>query len=334
MKRLYLFFLLLIISGCGQPGKTGNKSFSSSIKPQAKVLGADVYAWFPDGRVKKVSAGDGIYVHPCVHPEGGDVIFYGAVFDMPPRILKANLVNGEITALTPAGLASDNAVYSWDGKKIVFCSDRASGRKPASIEDVAKFPPPEDGIINIFIMDANGQNVRQLTSGPYQDQRPCFSPDGKTIAFVSNRGSSKGEFRLWSLAVEGNITRMADAKKPKLMNRDVLAYRPWWSKDGKSIYFFTDVDGRQRICQIPAEGGEFTTFANDDKGNSRGPFADPGSDVLLMHSTRDGIWKIWELPLDGVSEPRLLQPPGFPKATHPTRAKSGVITFDVWKVAN
>jgi hypothetical protein len=53
-----------------------------------------------------------------------------------------------------------------------------------------------------------------------------------------------------------------------------------------------------------------------------------------MHSTRDGIWKIWELPLDGVTPPKLLQPAGFPKATHPTRAKNGVITFDVWKVEN
>jgi len=327
MKRFYLLFLLLMVFGCGQQGDTKSKSFSSSIKPQAKVLGADVYAWFPDGKVKQVSAGDGIYIHPCVQPDGEYVIFYGAVSGMPPRIWKASLATGEITALTPAGFASDNAVYSWDGKRIVFCSDRTSGRKPASIEEVAKFPPPEEGIINIFTMDSNGQDVRQVTSGPYQDQRPCFSPDGKTIAFVSNRGGNKGEFKLWSLAVEGN-------KKPKLLNRSVLAYRPWFAKDGKSIYFFTDVNGRQRICEIPAEGGEFTTFANDDKGWSRGPFADPSGEVLLMHSNRDGIWKIWELPLDGVAPARLLQPPGFVKATHPTRAKNGVITFDVWRVEN
>jgi len=322
VKRLHLFFLAVMVAGCVQ----GGKSFSGSIKPQAKVLGADVYAWFPDGKVKKVSAGDGIYVHPCVQPDGKYVVFYGAVSG-PPRIFKADLITGEVIPLTPAGLASDNAVYSWDGKRIVFCSDRASGRKPASIEDVARFPPPEGGIINIFIMDSNGENVRQVTFGPYQDQRPCFSPDGKSIAFVSNRGGSKGQFRLWSVAVDGS-------EKPKLLNRDVLAYRPWWSKDGKWIYFFADVNGRQQICKIPSGGGEFVPFANDDKGWSRGPFADPGGEVLLMHSNRDGTWKIWELPLDGVSAPRLLQPPGFPKATHPTRAKNGVITFDVWKVAN
>ncbi len=326
MRWLYLLFLLLAVLGCGKLGKSKGGSFSSTVKPQAKVLGADVYAWFPEGKVEQISAGDGIYIHPCVHPEGGNVIFYGAVSG-PPRIWKADLITGEMKPLTQPDCASDNAAYSWDGRKIVFCSDRASGRKPANIEDVAKFPPPEDGIINIFTMDANGEDVRQITFGPYQDQRPCFSPDGKTIAFVSNRSGSKGEFRLWTLFVEGN-------KKPKLLNRDVLAYRPWWSKDGKLIYFFADVNGRQQICKIPAEGGNFVPFANDDKGNSRGPFADPGGDVLLMHSTRDGIWKIWELPLDEKTAPRLLQPPGFPKATHPTRAKNGIITFDVWRVQN
>ena len=83
---------------------------------------------------------------------------------------------------------------------------------------------------------------------------------------------------------------------------------------------------------MPAEGGDFEPLANDDKGLSRGPFTDPSGEVLLMHSNRTGIWKCWELPLDGKSPPRTIQPPGFVKATHPTRAKNGVMTFDVWRV--
>jgi hypothetical protein len=37
---------------------------------------ADVYAWYPDGEVKKISPGDGIYFQPCIHPEGKHVVYY------------------------------------------------------------------------------------------------------------------------------------------------------------------------------------------------------------------------------------------------------------------
>jgi len=303
----------------------GGKGFYKSAKPQAKVFGVDVFAWFPDGRVKQITGGDGIYVHPNIHPDGEQVIFFGAVSG-PARVYKAELDTGKMTPLTDAQSCNDNSVYSVDGRKIVFCSDRASGHEPASVEDVTRFPPCEDGIINIFTMDSDGGDVKQVTFGAHQDQRPCFSPDGKTIVFASNRDGGKTEFRLWSVGADGQ-------SEPKLLNETVLGYRPWFSQDGNWIYFFTDTGGgRHQMCKMPAAGGDYEVFANDDAGMSRGPFADPGGEVLLMHSTRSGIWKIWELPLDGVSEPRLLQPPDFEKATHPTRAKNGVITFDVWRV--
>jgi TolB protein len=328
MRRLVTLFLfceaVMMFAGCGE--SNNREGFDKSAKPQPKVLGADVFAWFADGTVKQITQGDGTYIHPCIHPDGEEVVFFGGVSG-PSRIWKANLITGEIIALTGPDSCSDNAVFSWDGRKIVFCSDRASGQKPARIADVARFPPPKDGVINIFTMDSDGKNVRQVTFGRHQDQRPCFSPDGKTIVFASNRSGTIAEFRLWSVAADGG-------EKPRLLQRSGLAYRPWYSADGEWIYFFSDVEGRQQICKIPAEGGKFVPLANDDRGSSRGPFVDPGGEVLLMHSNRNGIWKIWELPLDGITPPRLLQPPGFPKATHPTRARNGVITFDVWRVAN
>lgn len=91
---------------------------------------------------------------------------------------------------------------------------------------------------------------------------------------------------------------------------------------------FTSVNGRHQICRIPAGGGEISLLLNDDRGTSHGPFADPNGKSLLMHSTRGGKYGIWELPLDG-SPPRSIQPPGFEEALHATRAKNGVIAFDI-----
>jgi Tol biopolymer transport system component len=58
--------------------------------------------------------------------------------------------------------------YSPDGKQIVFCSDR-------------------DGDPDLYIMDRDGSNVRQLTNAPGYDGGPFFSPDGRWIVYRTDR---------------------------------------------------------------------------------------------------------------------------------------------------
>ena len=58
--------------------------------------------------------------------------------------------------------------YSPDGSQILFVSDR-------------------DGDPDIYVMDADGRNVRQLTNEPGYDGGPFFSPDGRFIAYRTDR---------------------------------------------------------------------------------------------------------------------------------------------------
>ena len=314
MKRLWLAIILVF----------GLSAFvnaaQEAAKPNISTLQfyADVFAWFPDGRVKKITAGDGIYYQPCIHPEGTHAVFSGNSSGSP-RVWKADLKTLEVIPLTPEDSGTRHPVFSWDGKRIVFSSDRASGQAAERVEDMkTNGLPPKNLTVNIFIMDSDGGNIKQVTTGPYQDQRPSFSPDGKNIAFVSNRS---GPPRLWVVPVDGST-------EPRPLQKQGWGYRPWYSVDGKWIFFFTDIKGRHHICKIPSEGGKLIPLPNDDIGQSHGPFADPGGESLLIHSNQRGIWSIWELPLDG-SPLRELTPPGIYGVTHPTRSKSGVITFDV-----
>jgi TolB protein len=256
-----------------------------------------------------------VYIQPHVHPVGTHVVFWGGEAG-PPRIWKADLATGEFVALTLPHVAARHPSYSFDGSRIVFAaslSSSAVGRK--SRIDWAGLPEADE-VTNLFVMDANGRGLRQITFGPYQDQRPCFSPDGSTVVFVSNRSGANA---LWSMSSDGG--------EPLPLLGPTNAYRPSFSVDRDWLFFYTRVDGRDRIAMVRAKGGQVSLFPNDDRGTSRGPFADPGGTHLLMHSNRDGAWGLWELPLDG-SPPRSVQPPGFDAAAHATRAANGVMTFD------
>ena len=281
---------------------------------------ADVFARFPDGHIQKVSPLDtGTYYQAHVHPKGSHVVFFGNKIG-PPRIWKANFTTRDCIALTQPTLGARHPAFSWDGSQIVFSAVSESGQKSERIEHMRSDGlPPADLMLNIFVMDIDGSNLQQLTWGPYQDQRPFFSPDGNTIAFVSNRGG--GRIRLFAVPTDGR-------DKPRPLQTSGWGYRPCFSVDGRWIFFVTGVNGRHQICRMPSEGGGLSPLLNDDQGRSHGPFPDPNGQYLLMHSSRGGRYGIWELPFDG-SPPRPIRLPGFKMAMHPTKAQNGTICFDV-----
>ena len=80
-----------------------------------------------------------------------------------------------VTNLTFSTLPFDELPdWSPDGTKIVFTSDL------------------DDPFVNheIYVMDANGENLVRLTNNPAGDYEPVWSPDGAKIAFVTERDSN------------------------------------------------------------------------------------------------------------------------------------------------
>ena len=78
----------------------------------------------------------------------------------------------------------NNSHPSWspDGKQIVFHSDR-------------------DGNQEIYLMNADGSNIRRLTNNPSIDRGPFWSPDGKKIGFHSDR---TGDLDIYTMNVDGS----------------------------------------------------------------------------------------------------------------------------------
>jgi dipeptidyl aminopeptidase/acylaminoacyl peptidase len=86
-------------------------------------------------------------------------------------------------------------------------------------------------ISRIWMMDSDGRNPRQLTTGDKSEYSPSFSPDGKQILFIS---SKEGSANFYLMYASGGEAR-------KLTNISTGVSDPVWSPDGKWIAFSSDV---------------------------------------------------------------------------------------------
>ncbi len=80
---------------------------------------------------------------------------------------------------------------------------------------------------HLFRLPVTGGTAEQLTFGPYYDTDSVFSPDGKQVAFVSDRDASEGNIFVLELAT-GQITQVT---------HEPWAVRPTWSPDGQAIVY-------------------------------------------------------------------------------------------------
>ena len=135
--------------------------------------------------------------------------------------------------------------WSPDGKRIAF-----SARRDGHFEN-------ELGITyEIYVMDTDGGNEQRLTENRKNDWNLSWSPDGKRIAFMSDR---KGDVVNWDIYVidadGGNEQRLTE-------NR-VYDSSPSWSPDGKRIAFFSLRDGNTEIYVMDADGGNPQNLTNN-----------------------------------------------------------------------
>src|SRR5207302_4849633 len=108
-------------------------------------------------------------------------------FDSYMDIFEANPDGSGLKRLTDSPGYDAEGSYSSDGKQIVFCSNR-SGKEN----------------LELYIMDADGSNVRQLTHTPgCYNGGPFFSPDGKRVIFRSDR-KKKDHLQLYVINSDGS----------------------------------------------------------------------------------------------------------------------------------
>ncbi len=91
------------------------------------------------------------------------------------------------------------AFFTQDCKRIVFRASRPQGQELADYQRLLQQGLVRPTTLDLFVMDADGKNIRQLTHDNKASFAPYPTPDGKGVIYSSNRGGDVREFDLWYL---------------------------------------------------------------------------------------------------------------------------------------
>ena len=142
------------------------------------------------------------------------------------------------------------------------------------------FTSDRDGNREIYIMDARGKNLQNLTNHPVDDYMPAFSPDGRWMAFVSDRD---GKSEIYLMNRNKNEIRPLTNHLASTGDLD-----PNWSPDGQWIAFtFREGEGpasQYDIYKINVNSGDLQQLT--DAGYNRFPRWSPDGDRILFYSAR------------------------------------------------
>lgn len=197
-----------------------------------------------------------------------------------------------VRSLARTGANSEQAEISADSARIVFLSDRGSD-EPCSADN---------RIREIWMMDIDGNNRRQLTQKNQILRRPSLSPDGTRIVFQVETvatETSPATSQIYLMNTNGEGFQALTSPRDGSENR-----RPQWSPDGRQIIFFSNRDGDYQIYRMDADGQNQMRLLESRSSDQR-PVLSPQGDRIAYFSLGSGNGDILIVSLTGSEPPRL-----------------------------
>ena len=185
--------------------------------------------------------------------------------------------------------------FSPDGRRIAFVSERS-------------------GTDEIWICESDGSKATQLTSfGGPAIYGPNWSPDSQNIAFTAVQKGLRDD--VYSISTNGGTPR-------RLTTHPAEDKWPYWSHDGKWIYFASTRSGREEIWKMPASGGEALQLTRNS-GDMPEESAD-GRFLYYMKGWPDAV-TAWRALPDGSQEVKVLD--SIDRSGEWTVGKEGIYFF-------
>jgi Tol biopolymer transport system component len=191
-----------------------------------------------------------------------------------PALLTATSVQAKVGAREKITFASEGAIYvvNSDGtglRELIPAASPTVNLTPSWSPDVSQiaFASNRDSHyphnFDIYVMQADGSNVRRLTDSPIYESEPAWSPDGSQIAFVRGYDPTTGPvINLFGCADPKIFVINADGSEAFNPINGTRGTDPAWSPDGDRIVFSYNDDGQYGIRVIDLTTGEITRLTN------------------------------------------------------------------------
>ena len=249
--------------------------------------------------------GSDLNVGPSISPDGKRIAFLStrSVFSTDLFIADAstgNILRKLTSTATDPHFNSIEFIYSagaWDagGKRLavstvvagrpalaVFDADSGNKQQEVPLPGVDEIFNPtwapdghaicftgmSRGLTDLYLYDFGDKRLRQLTHDPFADVQPAWSPDGKRIAFATDRFSSNlsslaiGDYRLALIdPATGAIQQVRAFTNGKNIN-------PQWTSDASALLFISDRDGIPNLYRVAIDSGAVSQVTNVGTGLS------------------------------------------------------------------
>jgi dipeptidyl aminopeptidase/acylaminoacyl peptidase len=144
----------------------------------------------------------------------------------------------------------------------------------------------ETGWDKLYLLSVNGGKPRAITAGESEDDSPVFSPDGRWVAFVSNR-ARREERQVWIVSPDGGAARRLTNAPPGVESN------PQWSPDGKFVYFgYSSTFEPASLAVAPvdgvAESGQAPRFLIRSQPRNFAATGLPAPEVV-HYTSKDGL---------------------------------------------
>ncbi len=197
------------------------------------------------------------------------------------------------------------------GDKVVAAKERKTKTRKPWVIDRLQFKVDEVGYLDrrrthLYVFDLAAKTLTEVTSGDFDDAEPAWSPDGKLLAFSSNRSSPDPDRTynsdIWVVAADNSDK---GAHLTQITTNPGSDQSPTWSPDGKWIAYVTQLDphlfdyATHHLAISPVSGGAAKVLTQSfDRHVSIPRFSSDGKSIYFI-ADDDGTQNLCRIPAEG-----------------------------------